>query len=225
MTSKVKLVIFDLDGTLINAYPAVCRSVHFTLSQLGYPLITKEVICKTVGWGERHLLSQFVPSVQIEKALRIYRRHHRQALKTGSRLLPKAKETLKKLREEGYSMAVASNRSLVFSRIVMKHLEIKQYFDYILCADQVSRGKPHPEILELILTRFSLTPDEAVYVGDMGIDIQTGRGAGVETVAVLTGSCTREELRKESPLKILRQIGDMIPWIQKLKKVPGPPSN
>jgi len=206
---KIKLIIFDLDGTLMNAYPAVEASVNFTLKKLGLPIQNKDKIRRAVGWGDRELLTQFVGERKVEQALKIYRTHHAQALKTGTRFLPGAKQLIGDLKRKKYQLAVASNRPIKFSLIALKYLKIKKYFDYILCADKLKHGKPHPQILIQILKRLKVKPQEALYVGDMTIDVQTGHRAGVKTVAVLTGSCSLSEIKPLHPFRIIKKISQL----------------
>lgn len=203
---NIKLVIFDLDGTLINAYPAIINSFNYTLSSLGYPKKPPLIIRRAVGWGDDNLLKPFVKQKDLKKALVIYRRHHRQSLIKQSRLFPRVKEILQYLRGKGYKVAVASNRPTAFSWILIRHLGLKKFFDYVLCADRLKNIKPHPEILNKIMQHFSLKPKETVYVGDMIIDAQAGRRARISAIMVTTGSSTEEEIRKERPHCILDRV-------------------
>lgn len=205
----ITLVIFDLDGTLIDAYAAVARSINYALKTCGFPPVDDETIKRSVGWGDRHLLERFVGRQHLEPTLAVYRAHHKDALKKGSKLLPGAKRLLDFLEKKGYRLAVASNRPTRFSRIVLKVLGIDRYFDYVLCADKVRRPKPAGDILKAILRRFGAGPAEALYVGDMIIDVQTGRRARVKTIAVTTGSCTAAELKRLNPLAVVRRVGDV----------------
>ena len=77
---EIKLIIFDVDGTLIDAYQAIVLSFNFTMRQLRLPPKDFITIKKAVGWGDEKLLSPFVPKKQIQKALTIYRRHHQKSL-------------------------------------------------------------------------------------------------------------------------------------------------
>ena len=206
MKKKIKLVIFDLDGTLVNAYAAVYQSVNYAMRAAGFPPIDHQTIKRTVGWGDRHLIERFVGEEHSTKTLAVYRRHHAEALKHKTKLLPGAKRILASLKKEKYKLAVASNRPTRFSRIIVRQLEIKKYFDYILCGDKVARPKPYPDILLKILNRLSLKPQEAIYVGDMTIDVQTGKRANIKTVAVTTGSHSAAELSQVKPYRIVEKI-------------------
>ncbi len=212
---KLQLIIFDLDGTLVDAYPAVASSVNFTLQALGFVKKDKETIRRAVGWGDRQLLTTFVGEKLVDKALKIYRRHHAQALKTGTHFLPGALKVLKTLKKQKYKLAIASNRPTRYTLIILKILEIRDYFNYVLCADKLKKGKPDPQILLKILERMKVPADEALYAGDMTIDVQTGKRAKVKTVAVTTGSSEFQELNALKPLCIIPRIDDLIKVIKK----------
>jgi len=204
---KKKIVIFDFDGTLIDAYRAVEESVNFTMRAIGYPTVSARKIKRSVGWGERHLLRQFIRPQDFSRGLKIYRRHHPGALRRGSKMLPGALGLLQYLKKDGYRIAVATNRANRFTRLLARTLKIQQYFDYIRCGDQVPRPKPFPDMLQEILAKYRLKPRQAVFVGDMTVDLKAGKRAGIFTVGIATGSCTRKELLAANPGVIIRRIG------------------
>lgn len=203
---SIKLIIFDLDGTLVDAYPAIISSFNYTMRKLNYPKQDALAIRRAVGWGDENLLKPFIHLKDLSRALRIYRRHHKTALLKGSRLFPNVKRLLLHLKNKGYKLAIASNRPTQFSAILIRYLGLRKYFDYVLCADVLKHAKPHPEILNLIRRRFRLKPQETMYVGDMTIDAQAGRRAGVKTVIVTGGSSESGEIRKEKPYRVIQRI-------------------
>lgn len=217
MARKIKAVIFDLDGTLVNAYRAVERSMNYALVRSGFPKVSPYTIKRSVGWGDRHLIEGFVGREHAPRVLEIYREHHQQSLKTGVKFLPGAARLLKDLDRQGYLLAIASNRPTKFTRIILKILDIEHHFDHVLCADKIERPKPHPDILRLILKKYKLRTHEALYVGDMTIDVQTGNSARVKTVAVLTGSSTREEISALKPFKIIPRISGLTDIIKTIE--------
>lgn len=203
---KTELIMFDLDGTLVDAFQAVTNSLNFMFRQIGYPAIDRGTVQRRVGWGEKTLVRSFVEEQILEKALRIYRRHHTEALKKGVKFLPGAKKTLRQLKKEDVILAIASNRPSRFTKIILRQLEIDGLFAHVWCADQAGEKKPHPKILKDILARLKVKPSRAVYIGDMTIDAQAGRRARVKTIVVPTGSCTVSELRRQRPYKIVKNI-------------------
>lgn len=207
---NTKLIIFDLDGTLLDAYPAIIRSFNYTMRKFNYPQQYALTIRRVVGWGDENLLKPFINLKDLKKALIAYRRHHKTALLRGSRLFPNVKMILSYLKDKGYKLAVASNRPTRFSLILIRHLKLTKYFDYVLCADRLKQGKPHPEIINRIMQKLSVQPEETVYIGDMAIDAQAGRRAKVKTIIVTTGSSTKGEIIKEKPYRIIRKIKELL---------------
>jgi len=182
------LFIFDLDGTLVDAYTAIERSLNFTRITLGYPNISYKVIKRSVGKGDKLFIEAFFKQEDTVRALRIFRKHHKESVMHYSRLMPFAKPLLKRLKEKQKYTAVASNRPTIFTNRILKALDIKKYIDYVLCADKVKRIKPHPDILINVIRRFKVKPQDAVYTGDMAIDLETARRAKIDSVFVKGGS-------------------------------------
>jgi phosphoglycolate phosphatase len=212
----IKAVIFDLDGTLVNAYPAVGRSVNYTLNSLGFASRSNAQIKRSVGGGDRKLMAGFVGEKLAATALTIYRPHHTKALqvKGGVKLLPGALGVLKFLKGQGYRLAIASNRPTKYTRLILKILGIWPFFDVVLCADRADRPKPYPDILWAIARRLRLDKSEILYVGDMTLDVICARRAGVRMVAVTTGSSTKIELKDLKPWRIMGKM-------TQLKKIIG----
>ena len=209
MLDNIKLIIFDLDGTLIDAYQAIIESVHYVLSGLGYKLPSDLNIRKKVGWGDKYLLARFVKRTDLERALAAYRAHHAKALKRYAYLYPGVSGLLKHLKYKKYMLAVASNRPTRFSLIILKNLKIRKYFKYVLCADKVGKGKPHPDILNNIMVLSGVQADETLFVGDMTIDAQAGKRAHVKTVIVTTGSSLKRDILEVKPYCIIKSIKEL----------------
>lgn len=211
---NIKLIIFDLDGTLIDAYAAICSSFNYVMRKLGLKPKSPGFIRRLVGWGDANLLKPCVPGDDLARALRLYRHHHKLSLLRHSRLYPYARVLLRKLKARGCKLAVASNRPSRFSLILLKHLRIINLFDYVLCADKLKRGKPSPEILNKIIKKFALKKPEVLYVGDMVIDAQAGRRAKVRTIIVTGGSSGIAEIKREHPFKIISGLNQLVKMVR-----------
>jgi len=207
----IKLVIFDLDGTLVNAYPAVSRSVNHTLKVLGFPPRSHDEIKRKVGGGDRKLMVQFVGEELADKAMTIYRPHHARTLqlKGTVKFLPGALGILKFLKGNGYKLAIASNRPTKFTRIILKVLGVSPFFDMVLCADKADKPKPYPDMLWAIAKRLRIDIKEVLYVGDMTIDVNCARRAGIRVVAVATGSSSKKELKELKPWAIIGKMNQL----------------
>lgn len=207
---NIKLVIFDLDGTLVDAYAAIGSSFNYLMRKLGLKPQSLSVIRRLVGWGDINLLKPYILPENLKPALNLYRQHHKRSLLEHSRLYPQVKRLLRTLKQKGYKLAVASNRPSKFSRILLRHLGINVFFDYVLCADQCGHGKPNPEMLNKIVKRFKVKKTQVLYVGDMVIDAQAGKRAGIRTVVVTSGSSRRFEIKQEQPFKVISTISRLL---------------
>lgn len=207
---NIKLIIFDLDGTLVDAYSAIAKSFNYTMQKLNYPKQGNLIIRRAVGWGDRGLLKPFIKIADLERALSIYRRHHKTALALESHLFSGVSRALTYFKGRGYMLAVASNRPTMFSWILIRSLNLEKYFNYVLCADKLKHAKPHPEIINKIMQRFSLKPRNTLYVGDMAIDAQAGRRAKVKTIIITTGSSSKSEIKEEKPYRVIVKITELL---------------
>ncbi len=203
---ELRAIVFDLDGTLVDAYSAVVSSVNHALTTLGFKPRSYDVIKKSVGWGDKHLMAGFVGEAKAEKAIRMYRPHHAKALTTQVRPLAGARVLLAGLKRQGYQLAICSNRPLRFTKIILKGMGWEGLFDAVQCADKAKHPKPHPAMLKVIAKKFKIKPEQMLFVGDMTIDVQTGHNAGIKTVAVTTGSSTIKELKALKPWAIIAKI-------------------
>lgn len=211
---KYKLVIFDLDGTLVDAYKAIEVSFNYAMRRLGYPKENSLSIKRAVGWGDENLLKPFIKKSDLKKMVEIYREHHKKALLEFSHLYPDSRQILKYLKSKGLKLAIASNRPTVFTEILLKKFKIDRYFDFVLCADKLKSIKPNPEILEKIMERLKVAPQETIFIGDMAIDILAGKDAKIKTIAILGGSTKEGELRKLKPYRIISKIGEILKIIK-----------
>ncbi|MDD5496634.1 MAG: HAD family hydrolase [Candidatus Omnitrophica bacterium] len=208
-----KVVIFDIDGTMVNAYKAIEVSLNYTLRKLGYPRAGLRAVRASIGHGDKDFVERFVKPEDVKRGLSIYRIHHRSSLLRYSRAIPGAKKVLNVLKKKGYKLAVASNRPLKFSRILLRHLGLERYFDVILCAKGKADIKPNPHLLLNVIKRLKLKKADAVYVGDMAIDVCAGRNAGIRVIAISGGSSSRAELKKERPFKIVSKPVDILKYM------------
>ncbi|HQP91226.1 MAG TPA: HAD family hydrolase [Candidatus Omnitrophota bacterium] len=206
---RKKAFIFDIDGTLVNAYPAIIDSFNYTMRKIGYPEERPDVIRRAVGWGDARLLGFFVAPQHLNTALEIYRKHHAKSLPKKALLMPYSRSLLSCLRSKGLKLCVASNRPTYFTDLVLKSLKIFDLFDHILCADKLKFGKPNPLMLNTLARKMGLKKEFICYVGDMVIDVETGKRAGIDTIAVATGSSSIKELKKAKPVRVFKNLRNL----------------
>jgi 2-phosphoglycolate phosphatase len=206
----IRAVIFDLDGTLVDAYPGIHASLNETLSTLGLPEVTLETVKRRVGRGVLNLLQQSVPSESIEPALQVFRLSYDRTHISGTFLLPDVERTLQKLQTKGFLLAVASNKPVEFTQNILDHFHLDRFFSAVAGPTRDIQPKPHPSMLRHILGKLNLEAQESLYVGDMTLDAETARNAGTHLALVATGGHKWEELKQETPDYLLNGFADLI---------------
>jgi phosphoglycolate phosphatase len=201
-----KAVLFDFDGTLADSYPAITASVNHVRGLRGLPPLTEPEVRCHVGRAAGYLLQHTVPVGSVEENIAAYRAHHPSVLRDGTRLMPGAADCLRTLYERGLLLGVCSNKPIVFTRELVTYLGIASYLNVVLGPEDVPHPKPAPDMLRAGLSRLKVAAEEALYVGDMAVDIQTARAAGVSVWVVPTGSDEIGTLRQAHPDRLLRDL-------------------
>ena len=207
--ASLRAVLFDFDGTLIDSYPAITASVNHVRQLYGLPPLDEAEVRPFVGRGAGALLKHTVPAGSLEDNAAAYRAHHPSVLRSGTRLLPGAAEALRALHERELRLGLCSNKPVAFSRELVAHLGVASFLDVVLGPEDVAQPKPAPDMVLTAMSRLHIAASQTLYVGDMVVDIQTGRGAGVTVWVVATGSDTVETLRLAKPDRLLHSLHEL----------------
>jgi phosphoglycolate phosphatase len=124
-------------------------------------------------------------------------------------LLPGAAAALAALHRAGLRLAVCSNKPVAFTRQLLDYFGLAPFLEMVVGPEDVPRPKPAPDMLQLVLRRLGVAPAEALYVGDMTVDIATARAAGVTVWVVPTGSEERAALAAARPDRLLRDLNEL----------------
>ena len=213
-----KLVIFDLDGTLLDTIADLAESANYALKQLGYPTHDVETIRTFVGNGINKLLERALPShEQTEENVIRMRSHfvpyydvHNADL---SSPYPGIVNLLEDLQAKGIQIAVASNK---YQAATVKL--VKQYFPNIDFVEILGQReginvKPDPSIVFDILQKANLSKENVLYVGDSGVDMQTAINAEVDAIGVTWGFRPRAELESFQPMGLIDKAEDLLEFI------------
>jgi 2-phosphoglycolate phosphatase len=206
---SLKAVLFDFDGTLGDSYEAITASVNHVRAAHGLPPLDEAEVRRHVGRGPAYLLEHTVPGADLAADWPRYRAHHPSVLESGTRLLPGAAEAVAALKGRGLSVGVCSNKPRAFTRRLLELLGLAGQVELVLGPEGVARPKPAPDMLLAALGRLKLKPEQTLYVGDMVVDIDTARAAGVRVWVVPTGSEERGRLEEARPDRLLRDLNEL----------------
>ncbi len=208
-----ELIIFDLDGTLIDSRDDIARAVNATFAEMGYPVVDKDVIKDNIGWGVRALLEKLLPEkddATVERARKLFLDHYSENLMVDTHLYDGVVPTLEGLKERGKTLALVTNKPLGLSERIMEGFGIRGYFSAILGGDSVVNKKPHPEPIIKVMELTGFTPERTLYVGDTGADLDASRGAGVDFIAVSYGFADVEELVRRGCRQVIERIDELL---------------
>uniref|UniRef100_C6E117 phosphoglycolate phosphatase n=1 Tax=Geobacter sp. (strain M21) TaxID=443144 RepID=C6E117_GEOSM len=194
-----RLLIFDLDGTLIDSLPDLTDATNLIRSRHGLPGIGIPEVRKLVGQGARNLVERALPgatAAQVDEALGVFLDYNLAHIADKTRPYPGVPETLEKLRTFGIPMVVLSNKNVALCKEVLAKLGIGDAFAEVFGADSFPYRKPSPEPVLAVLRQYGIEAAECVMVGDSINDIAAGVGAGVFTVGCSYGYGEASELVK-----------------------------
>jgi len=189
--SRARLVVFDLDGTLIDSSHDLAAAVNRALRRTspGVARLPEDVVRSFIGSGARVLITRSLAQTEVtrsaDEVLPIFLEEYARGLLDATRLYPGTAEALDRLRF--CPLAVLTNKPGDMSRAILEGLGVKDRFFRIYGAGDVEARKPDPGGLRRIAAEAEVDPRAAVMVGDSGIDVQTGRAAGALTAGVTYG--------------------------------------
>ncbi len=210
-----KLVIFDLDGTLIDTMEDIAGACNHALESCGCPLRRLDEYNMLVGRGIFNLFRGALPEERRNEEMvdRMYRHfvpYYNEHICDRTRPYPGIYEMLDRLAAEGIAFAVASNKYQEGTEILIDRLFGKYRFVSILGQREGKPIKPDPEIVNEAMSALEgIQKEDVVYCGDSDVDMQTGINAGVRTIGVTWGFRTREELASYSPWVLAEKAEDI----------------
>ncbi len=187
----VDVLLFDLDGTLVNSLKDIASSVNYVMGEMKLPPVTDVDIKRFVGNGVRVLLERclgpYVDNIaaHLEPSLALYRSHHERQCTVFVKPYPHVVETL--IHFSSKRKAVITNKPFSFADRILKHLKLRPYFEILLGGDSLSDMKPDPAPILHVLDRWKCPPRKAIMIGDGVQDVTSGKAAGILTCGVRGG--------------------------------------
>ena len=206
-----KLIAYDLDGTLADTRQDIIHGVLHMLQAMGAPPLEAAEIERCVGRGLHDLIRgtlRMDDSKRIEKGARCFRDYYGAHMLDHTRLFKGAREVLEYFHPR--PQAVLTNKPNPFSERMLEGLNVRSFFMAVLTGEPGRPQKPDPYAFCELLKQESISPEEALFVGDSPVDIETGRRAGVETVVMMHGFSSEIELKSHTPDHLVRDFTELL---------------
>ena len=214
---KYQLMIFDLDGTVLNTLEDLYLSTDYALKQCGFPERTIDEVRQFVGNGIRKLIERAVPEhtpeTQIHQVHQVFTEYYEKHCADNTKPYDGIPEVLQKLRQSGMKTAVVSNKADYAVQILCRDY-FPGMFDAVAGEREGIRRKPAPDSVQAVLQALQIPEEQAVYIGDSDVDIETAKNAGMPCISVEWGFRDREFLLHYGAQKIISKPEELLDLIQ-----------
>ena len=222
MAQDFDLVMFDLDGTLVETAPEIMDATNDTLRRFDLAEVTQQQVNDWIGHGTRELLIQALAyaggtpvsvvraSVSLNLIAHEFDKHYQSRCGTRSQLYPQVRETLVALRARGVKTAVVTNKEGRYTATVLDAHQLTPLLDSVVSGDTLPTKKPNPAGIDHCLAQFGVAKDRALFVGDSSIDVATARNAGVAVWALPYGYNMGETIESCNPDRVIADCSALL---------------
>ena len=211
---RVQLLIFDLDGTLVDSETDLALSVNAVREQMGLDALPLKTIASYVGQGVTTLIEKSLgkppSSEDVQRGVSLFLAYYRLHMLDHTRAYPGVRESLEGLKN--LKMAVLTNKPVVFSRDMLKGLRLAKYFAFIYGGNSFAQKKPDPVGVIKLMDDTGSSREQTMIVGDSDIDVLTARNAGVLACGVSYGIGSHT-LEGTSPDLMVGDLRDLVPLL------------
>jgi phosphoglycolate phosphatase len=210
------LLIFDLDGTLIDSRLDLANSVNATRVHVGLPPLANERVYSYVGHGApaliRSALGSQATEPEIQEALEFFLEHYRDHALEYTQLYPGVRESLDRLRAAGKRMAVLTNKPVKISRAIVEGLGVGAHFFAVYGGNSFEFKKPNPIGVEALMREAGVSREQTLMVGDSSVDVETARNARIRSFGVTYGF-QPESLADPAPDFLAGSMEKVADWV------------
>lgn len=221
----MKLLAFDVDGTILDTLDTIIYHVNESLHENGfYRIDDREYFRKILGYGSEYLIekSLIFPYNHIydknltKEILEYYTNRYNNDPSHLTKPYEGIIKLLEELKEEGYILVAYSNKPDSVLQPLMKEIFGDNIFDYVIGNKEEYPAKPDKTVLTMILDRFNVSKDEALYIGDSEVDVNTGKNTGLKTIAVTWGFRDKDFLEETGCDYIVENMDELKETIDKM---------
>lgn len=209
---EYKLVIFDVDGTLVDSSDVIVQSFNHALDQMSTPRAEDAWIRSQIGVPLDDIFATYEPGYtdeDIQRAIDFYRAHYFEHSIDASQILPGAEALLDAL-YDSHSLSIATNKPAPPAQHVLDGLGLSPRLHAIYGVEAGEPMKPDPFVLHKNLKHFDIAPEETLFIGDTTYDVHAGTAAGITTIGVTTGTHSREVLEEAGAHQVVDSLEELL---------------
>lgn len=210
------LLIFDLDGTLIDSRLDLAHAVNATRAHLGMSPLEFDRVYSYVGNGApvliRRALGEQAAEAEVEEALEFFLEYYREHALDYTKLYPGIKESLDRLRGAGKQLAVLTNKPVRMSKSIVEGLGVADHFFQVYGGNSFDFKKPNPVGVEALMREAGVARERTIMIGDSGVDVNTAVNAGVMSCGVTYGF-QPETLVNPAPDLLIHHMEELVDWV------------
>jgi len=213
----VKIVLFDLDGTITDSSEGIVNSIKYALARLGFPEEPVDKIKQFIGPPLQHTFGINYGIKDYHNAVAIYREYYADKGIYENRLYDGIVEVLEKLKSLGYTIGLATGKPTYYSHIILKHFKIDHYFDAVVGSNMDGTRGEKPEIIRDVLAELKFNRDKhsVIMIGDRKHDVHGAKHHGIQCIGVSYGYAEENELKKAGAAHIVQHPLDLLNIITK----------
>ncbi len=216
MARRFELIVFDWDGTLMDSTTAIVASIQAAARDLGIQAPSDERARHIIGLGLLDALRHALPDLPTERYHEVAERYRHHYLSRDQDLLlfDGAAALIEELKLAGHYLAVATGKTRKGLDRAFEVSGMGTRFDASRCADEC-HSKPHPQMIEELMTEFAVGPDATLMIGDTTHDLMMARNAGVAALGVAYGAHSRAVLEAQAPLYCAGDVAELAAWLRR----------
>jgi phosphoglycolate phosphatase len=212
-----ELLVFDWDGTLMDSEHRIVTCMQLAAGDAGCSVPDDAAVRNIIGLGMREAVSALFPGAderEVDRIIDAYRTHWLGEGIPPSSMFPGAEKVIREFADAGYLLAVATGKSRRGLDKVLDETGLGELFHMTRCADE-AYSKPHPQMLQDILTDLNTDPARALVIGDSEYDMQMAGNAGVDALGVVHGVHSSERLLQHGALTVLDHLEELPAWLER----------